>query len=69
MSVLLDLTVSFNPIDQDNLSCIIEKYIRLSGNAIQLSKLYFSNRTHHVQIHNVLSDFANIICGVLYDSI
>ena len=25
---------------------------------------YFLNRTQRVQINNVLSDFANIICGV-----
>ena len=32
--------------------------------SIKLIKSYFSNRTQHVQIDNVLSDFANIICGV-----
>ena len=32
-------------------------------------KLYFSNRTQRVQIDNVLSDFANIICGVPQSSV
>ena len=30
----------------------------------ELIKSYFSNRNQHVQIDNVLSDFANIIYGV-----
>ena len=44
--------------------CILEKYVGICGNALKLIKSYFSNRTQHVQIDNVLSDFANIICGV-----
>ena len=32
-------------------------------------KSYFSNRTQHVQIDDVLSDFANIICGVPQGSV
>ena len=34
-----------------------------------LSMLYFSNRTQRVQIDDVLSDFANIICGVPQGSV
>ena len=37
--------------------------------ALKLIKSYFSNRTQRVQIDNVLSDFANIICGVPQGSV
>ena len=57
MLVLLDLSVAF------------EKYVGICGNALKLIKSYFSNRTQRVQIDDVLSDFANIICGVLQGSV
>ena len=44
--------------------CILEIYVGICGNALKLIKSYFSSRTQRVQIDNVLSDFANIICGV-----
>ena len=43
---------------------VLEKYVGICGNALKLIKSYFSNRTQRVQIDDVLSDFANIICGV-----
>ena len=61
MLVLLDL--------HDNLFCILEKYVGICGNALKLIESYFSNRTQRVQIDNVLSDFANIICGVSQGSV
>ena len=64
MLVLLDLSAAFDTIDHVNLFCILEKYVGICGNALKLIKSYFSNRTLRVQIDNVLSDFANIICGV-----
>ena len=64
MLVLLDLSAAFDTIDNDNLFCILEKYVGSCGNALKLIKLYFSNCTQRVQIYDVLSDFANIICGV-----
>ena len=60
--VLLDLAAAFDTIDHDNLFCILEKYVRICGNALKLIKSNFSNRTQRVQIDHVLSDFANIIC-------
>ena len=45
------------------------KYVGICGNALKLIKSYFSNRTQRVQIDNVLSDFANIICGVPQGSV
>ena len=47
----------FDPIDHDNLFCIVEKYVGICGNALKLIKTYFSNRTQRVQIDDVLSDF------------
>ena len=64
MLVLLDLSAAFDTIDHDHLFCILEKYVGICGNALKSIKSYFSNRTQRVQIDHVLSDFANIICGV-----
>ena len=50
--------------NHDNLFCILEKYLGICGNVLKLIKSYFSNCTQRVQIDDVLSDFANIICGV-----
>ena len=70
MLVLLDLLAAFDTIDHDNLIfCILEKYVGICGNTLKLIKSYFSNRTQHVQIDDVLSDFANIICGVPQGSV
>ena len=64
MLVLLDLSADFGTINHDNLFCILEKYVGICENTLKLIKSYFSNRTQHVQIDNVLTYFANIICGV-----
>ena len=69
MLVLLDLSAAFDTIDHDNLLCILEKYVGICGNALKLIKSYFSNRNQRVQINDVLSDFANIICGVPQGSV
>ena len=69
MLVLLDLSAAFDTIDHDNIFCILEKYVGIRGNALKLIKSYFSNRTQRVQIDDVLSDFANIICGVPQGSV
>ena len=69
MLVLLDLSAAFDTIDHDNLFCILEKYVGICGNALKLIKSYFSNRTQRVQIDNVLSVLANIICGVPQGSV
>ena len=69
MLVLLYLSAAFDTIDHDNLFCILEKYVGIRGNALKLIKSNFSNRTQCVQIDDVLSDFANIICGVPQGSV
>ena len=69
MLVLPDLAAAFDTIDHDKLFCILAKYVGICGNALKLIKSYFSNRTQRVQIDDVLSDFANIICGVPQGSV
>ena len=70
MLILLHfLSAAFDTIDHDNIFCILGKYVGLCGNALKLIKSQFSNRTQRVQIDNVLSDFANIICGVPQGSV
>ena len=46
-----------------------KKYVGICGNALTLLKSDFSNRTQRVQIDNVVSDLANIICGVPHCSV
>ena len=43
--------------------------VGICGNPLKLIQSYFSNRTQRVQIDDVLSDFANIICGVPLGSV
>ena len=69
MLVLLDLSAAFDTIDHTNLFFILEKYVGICGNALKLINSYFSNRTQRVQIDNVLSDFAYIMCGVPQGSV
>ena len=69
MLVLLDLSAAFDTIDHDNLFCILKKYVGICRNALKLIKSYFLNLTQRVQIDNVLSDFADIICGVPQGSV
>ena len=69
MLVLLYLSAAFDTIDHDKLVCILEKYVGICGNALKLNKSYFSNCTEPIQIDNVLSDFANIICDLPQGSI
>ena len=57
MLVLLDFSAAFDAIDHDNLFCILEKYVRISGNTPKRIISYFSNYIQCVQPDNVLSDF------------
>ena len=66
---MLVLSAAFDTIDHDNLFYILKKDVGICGNALKLIKSYFSNRTQCVQIDNVLSNFANIICGVPQGSV
>ena len=48
---------------------ILEKFVGISGNAQQLIKSYFSDRTQRVVIAGNLSEFANLVCGVPQGSV
>ena len=67
--VLLDLSAAFNTIDHDTLFVILDKYIGITGSALQLLKSYFSDRSQRVLIDDVMSGVANIVCGVPQGSV
>ncbi len=67
--VLLDLSAAFDTIDHDNLFCILESYVGIHGDALQLIRSYFSDRTQRVQIEGILSDAACLLCGVPQGSV
>ena len=67
--VLLDLSAAFDTIDHDTLFVILEKYIGITGSALQLLKSYFSDRSQRVLIDDVMSGVANIVCGVPQGSV
>ena len=48
---------------------ILERFVGISGSALQLIKSYFSGRTQRVVIDGILSDFANLVCGVPQGSV
>ena len=63
--VLLDLSAAFDrTIDHSNLFDILEKYVGITGDALQLIKSYFSDRSQSTRIESIMSDIVHIICGV-----
>ena len=52
-----------------SLFVILEKYIGITGSALQLLKSYFSDRSQRVLIDDVMSGVANIVCGVPQGSV
>ena len=56
-------------IDHEILFQLLEKYFGITGNALQLIKSYFSDRTQRVVIDSILSDFASLVCGVPQGSV
>ena len=69
--VLLDLSATFelDTIDQDTSFVILEKYVGITGSALQLFKSYFSDRSQPVLIDDVMSGVANLVCGVPQGSV
>ena len=67
--VLLNLSAAFDTTDHDTLFELLEKYVGITGNALQSIKSYFSDRTQRVVIDGILSDFACLICGVPQSSV
>ena len=69
MLVLLDLSAAFDTIDHVILFEILLKYVGFRGKALDLIKSYYSDRTQRVQIDGILSEFAEIVCGVPQGSV
>ena len=69
MLVLLDLSSAFDTIDHVILFEILVKYVGFWGKALDLIKSYFTDRTQRVQIDGILSEFAEIVCGVPQGSV
>ena len=67
--VLLDLSVVFNTIDHDTLFVILEKYVGITGSALQHLKSYFLDRPKRVLIDDVMSGVVNLVCGVPQGSV
>ena len=67
--VLLELSAAFDTIDHDNLFMIVERFVGISGSALQQIKSFFSGCTQRVVIDGILSDFANLVCGVPQGSV
>ena len=65
--VLLDLSAAFDTTDHSNLFQqfhILEKYVRITGDALQFIKSYFSDRSQSTRNESIMSDIVHIICGV-----
>ena len=69
MLVLLDFSAAFDTIDHVILFEILFKYVGFSGKALDLIKSYFSDHTQRVKIDGILSEFAEIVCGVPQGSV
>ena len=67
--VLLDLSAAFDTIDHSNLLDILEKYVGITGDALQFIKSYFSDRSQSTRIESIMSDIVHIICGVPQGSV
>ena len=67
--VFLDLYAAFDTIDHVNLFYILEKYVGIGGSALRLIRSYFCDRTQRVQIDGIMSDFANLLCGLPQGSV
>ena len=67
--VLLDLSAAFDTIDHDILFDILEHSLGISGLALKLLKSYLHGRTQCVQINGVISEFADLVCGVPQGSV
>ena len=48
---------------------ILEKYVGITGDALQFIKSYFSDRSQSTRIESIMSDIVHIICGVPQGSV
>ena len=63
------MSAAFDTIDHDNLFYILEKYVGIGGSALRLIRSHISDRTQRVQIDDILSDFASLLCGMPQGSV
>ena len=63
------MSAAFDTIHHNTLSVILEKYVGITGCALQLLKSYFSDRSQRVLIDDVMSGVANLVCGVPQGSV
>ena len=64
--VLLALSAAVDTINHGTLFAILDKYIGITGSALQLLKSYFSDRSQRVLIDDVMSGVANIVCATVF---
>ena len=62
--VLLDLSAEFDTIDHQILFHILENSLGITNSALALMKSYLDGRQQCVQIEGVISEFAELACGV-----
>ena len=67
--VLLDLSAAFDTIDLQIYSHILEHSLGITDSALTLMKSYLDGRQHCVQIEGVISEFADLACGVPQGSV
>ena len=69
LRVYSDIVTTFDTIDHSNLFDILEKYVGITGDALQLIKSYFSDRSQSTRIESIMSDIVHIIYGVPQGSV
>ena len=67
--VLLDLSAAFDTIDHQNIFHILEHSLDITDSALALMKSYLDGRQLCVQIDGVISEFAELVCGVPQGSV
>ena len=67
--VLLDLSAAFVTIDHQIVFHILEHSLCITDSALSLMKSYLDGRKQCVQIEGVISEFAELACGVPQGSI
>ena len=67
--VLLDLSAAFDTIDHQILFDILEHSLGITNYALALMKSYLDGRQQYVQIEGVISEFAELACGVPQGSV
>ena len=62
--VLLDFLAAFDTVDHAVLFNLLEHSLGISGTALSLLKSYLQGRSLCVQIDGIISEFAELACGV-----